>query len=114
MSILLCPQELGLSYGILWQIYHLNLQLHPYKVQLTQQLKPVDHSIRRKYMEWVLEQQAIVSGKFLNKIFFSNEVHFTLTGYIIKKNCRIWGSEDPQVIKERPLHPEKVSVWCSL
>ena len=23
-------------------------------------------------------------------------------------------SEDPQVIEERPLHPEKVTAWCAL
>ena len=26
------PQELGLSYGTLWCILHLDLHLHPYKV----------------------------------------------------------------------------------
>ena len=33
-------QKLGLSYGTFWRILHLHLHLHPYKVQLTQQLKP--------------------------------------------------------------------------
>ena len=37
-------QELGLSYGTLWSTLHLDLHLHPYKVQLTQQLKPADNS----------------------------------------------------------------------
>jgi hypothetical protein len=106
-------QELGLSYGTLWRILHLDLHLHPYKVQLTQQLKPADHSQRRRYVEWVLEQQA-VDGDFSNKIFFSDEAHFSLCGYVNKQNCRIWGSENPQVIEERPLHPEKVTVWCAL
>ena len=97
-------QELGLSYGILWRILHLDLHLHPYKVQLRQQLKPVDHSKRRRYVEWVL----------FNKIFFSDEAHFILGGYANKQNCRIWGSVNIQVIEVRPLHPEKVSVWRAL
>ena len=46
-------------------------------------------------MEWVLKQQA-VDANFSNKI------------------CRIWGSENPQVIEEKPLHPKKVTVWCGL
>ena len=37
-------RELGLSYGTLWRILHLDLRLHPYEVQLTQQLKLADHS----------------------------------------------------------------------
>ena len=31
--------------------------------------------------------------------------------YVNKQNCRISGSENPQIIKERPLHPEKITVW---
>ena len=49
-----------------------------------------------------------------NKIFFSDEVHFTLGGYVNKQNCHIWGSEYPQVIEERSLHLEKVTVGCAV
>ena len=85
---------------------HLDPHLYPYKVQLTQQLKPADHSQRRRYVEWLLEQQA-VNRNFSNKIFFSDEAHFALGGYVNEQNCRIWGSENPQVIEESPSHPEK-------
>ena len=54
----------------------------------------------------MLKQQA-VDGNFSNKIFFSYEAHFTLSGYVNKQNCPIWGSENPQVIEERVLHPKK-------
>ena len=106
-------QELELSYFPLWRILHWGLHLHPYKVQLTQQLKPADHSQRRRYVERVLEEQA-VDGNFSNKIFFSNETHFTLDGYVNKQNFHIWGSGCPQVIEEKPLHSEKVNIWCFL
>ena len=33
-------------------------------------------------------------------------------GMLINKN--IWGSENPQVIEEMPLHLEKVTVWCAI
>ena len=55
-----------------------------------------------------------MDGNFSNKIFFSDEAHFTLGGYVNKQNCRIWGSKDPQVNAERPLHSEKDIVWCAL
>ena len=48
------------------------------------------------------------------KNFFSDESHFTLGGNVNKQNCRIWGSGNPQVIEERPLHPEKVAVRYAL
>ena len=59
----------------------------------------------------MLEQQAVDSN-FSNKIFFSGDAHFTLGGYVNKQNYPIWSSEKPLVIEERPLHPEKVTVWC--
>ena len=89
------------------------LYVHAYKVQLTHQLKPTDHSQRRRYDEWVLEQQT-VDANFSNKIFFSDDALFTLFGYVNKQNYRIWGSENLQVIEKRPLHPEKFTFWCAL
>ena len=46
--------------------------------------------------------QQTVDGDFSNRIFFGDEAHFTLGGYVNKQNCPIWGSVDPQVIEERP------------
>ena len=53
VSIPLPSQEFRLFYCTL------DLQLHPYKVQPTQQLKAASHSQRRKYLQWVLEQQTV-------------------------------------------------------
>ena len=44
VSIIRLSQEIGLSYCTLWHILYLDLHLHLYKVQLTQQLKPTYHS----------------------------------------------------------------------
>ena len=76
--------ELQLSHDTIWRIFHLNLHLQPYKVQVTQQLEPADHSQRRRYVKWVHKQQT-VDENFSNKIFFSDEAHFTLSGYVNKK-----------------------------
>ena len=76
-------------------------------------MKPADHSQCRRYMEWVLKQQAVDSN-FSNEIFFSDKSHFILGGYVKKQNYRICGPENSQVIEDRPLHQEKVTVWCAL
>ncbi|GFW94487.1 hypothetical protein TNCV_2702081 [Trichonephila clavipes] len=44
----------------------------------------------------------------------NDEAHFWLNGYVKKQNCRIWSEANPQVYVETPLHPEKLTVWCSL
>ena len=64
----------------------------------------------------MLEQQA-VDGNFSNNIFFSDEAHFMLVGYVNKQNCRIWDSQNSQVIIDADVmaaHPQKVTVWCVL
>ncbi|GFX26342.1 putative transposase [Trichonephila clavipes] len=43
-----------------------------------------------------------------------DEAHFWLNGYVNKQNCRIWSEANPQVYVEKPLHPEKLTVWCAL
>lgn len=106
-------QELGLSSTSTWRILHKDLGLHPYKVQLTQELKPNDHRQRRAFAEWALEQLE-VDPDFGRKIMFSDEAHFWLSGFVNKQNCRIWSDENPQEIHQVPLHPEKVTVWCAL
>ena len=55
-----------------------------------------------------------MDGNFSHKIFFGNEAHFTLGGYVNKQSCYIWGLENSQLIEERPLNSEKVTVWCAL
>ena len=55
-----------------------------------------------------------MGGSFSNKIFLGDEAHFTLARYVNKQNYRIWGSKNPQIIEEKPLHPEKVIIWCGL
>ncbi|GFV52140.1 hypothetical protein TNCV_5070611 [Trichonephila clavipes] len=63
--------------------------------------------------------QGLVQISLNSKIFsmesmFSDEAHFWLNGYVNKQNCRIWSEPNPQVYVETPLHPEKLTVWCTL
>ncbi|GFT39991.1 RNase H domain-containing protein [Trichonephila clavipes] len=72
-----------------------------------------DHQARRRFVEWAQNEIAVVPD-FHKRILFSDEAHFWLNGYVNKQNCRIWSEANPQVYVERPLHPEKLTVWCAL
>ncbi|GFU90321.1 uncharacterized protein TNCV_4947031 [Trichonephila clavipes] len=72
-----------------------------------------DHQARRRFVEWAQNKIAVVPD-FHKRIFFSDEAHFLLNGYVNKQNCRIWSEANPQVYVETPLHPEKLTVWCAL
>ncbi|GFS30727.1 histone-lysine N-methyltransferase SETMAR, partial [Trichonephila inaurata madagascariensis] len=70
-------QELGIAKTTLWRILLKDLTLHPYKIRLTQELKPMDHSKRRTFSDWALEKMR-QDDQFHRKIIFSNEAHFWL------------------------------------
>ncbi|GFU67936.1 DUF4817 domain-containing protein [Trichonephila clavipes] len=72
-----------------------------------------DHQARRRFVEWVQNEIAVVPD-FHKRILFSDEAHFWLNGYVNKQNCRIWSEANQQVYVETPLHPEKLTVWCTL
>ncbi|GFX88401.1 hypothetical protein TNCV_2278691 [Trichonephila clavipes] len=72
-----------------------------------------DHQARRRFVEWAQNEIAVVPN-FHKRILFSDEAHFWLNGYVKKQNCRIWSEANPQVYVETPLHPEKLTVWCTL
>ncbi|GFW68862.1 putative transposable element [Trichonephila clavipes] len=72
-----------------------------------------DHQARRRFVEWAQNEIAVVPD-FHKRILFSGEAHFWLNGYVNKRNCRIWSEANPQVYVETPLHPEKLTVWCTL
>lgn len=106
-------QELGLSRMTTWRILRKDLGLHPYKIVLTQELKPLDHHKRRVFANWALEHLEI-DHDFFKKIIFSDEAHFWLNGFVNKHNCRFWCENNPHEIHEQSLHPAKVTVWCGL
>lgn len=105
--------ELGIPQTSLHRILHKDLGLKAYKLQLTQELKPSDHQQRRVFADWVVEMHEN-DPEFHRKIILSDEAHFHLGGFVNKQNCRIWGSENPRVIVEKPLYPQRVTVWCGL
>ncbi|GFV49241.1 hypothetical protein TNCV_237751 [Trichonephila clavipes] len=72
-----------------------------------------DHQARRRFVEWAQNEIAVVPD-FHKRILFSDEAHFWLNGYVNKQNCCISSEANPQVYVETPLHPEKLTVWCTL
>ena len=95
----------------LQRILKVDLKIHPYKIKLTQRLKPVDHEMRRRFVNWSL-QKLDEDPQFSKFVIFSDEAHFQMDGYVNKQNCRYWSDENPQELQEATQYPEKVTVWC--
>ena len=86
-------QELKISETSLRRILHKDLGMMPHKVQLVQELKPVDHPMRFRTAKWACDRFTEDADFGKKKITFSDEVHFDLGGYVNKQNCPIWGTE---------------------
>ena len=89
------------------------LKLFPYKIQVQQPLTQNSIEMRLVFANEMLE---LIRTQKLDyrKIWFSDEVHFQLDGYVNKQNYRHWGTQNPHLAVVRPLHPERITVWCAI
>jgi hypothetical protein len=44
----------------------------------------------------------------------SDEVHFSVSGYVNKQECSYWAPKNRHELHQRPLHSAKVTVWCAV
>ena len=43
----------------------------------------------------------------------ADESHFHLNGFVNKQNFGYRGVENPRILNEKELHPQRVTVWCA-
>ncbi|GFS97232.1 t-complex protein 1 subunit delta [Nephila pilipes] len=89
------------------------LELSPYKIQVTQPLNE-DHTQRRSEFPQLMLEKLQTGEIDVKKIWFSDEAYFTLDGHLNKQNYRYWGRERLEITVVRSLHPKKFLVWCAI
>lgn len=57
----------------------------------------------------IMKQQK-VDADFPNKILFSNEAYFHLYGFGYRQNVCLWSSKNSQVMVEKQMHRQAVTV----
>ena len=105
LSIHRRSQQLNISETSLRRIMHKELGMTPYKIQLVQELKPIDHPMHFRFVKRACDQLT-EGADFTFKIVFSNEARFYLGGYVNKQKFCIWGTENPHAYIEKPTHPK--------
>ena len=98
-SIRMASRQLQVPRSTVHRILHKQLGMRAYKVQLLQKLEPNDKPRRKDFAFDMLTRMA-EDGNFLERICFSDEAIFHVSGKINKHNVRIWGSENPHVTRE--------------
>jgi hypothetical protein len=94
-------------------VLHNRLKLHAYKVQIIQQLKPDDRPKREKFANDILNL-IDEDNDFLQRVCFSGEATFHVSGTVNTHNLRIWGSENPHFLREHIRDSPKINVCCGL
>ena len=78
-----------------------------------QQLFPADKLQTKTFTEW-FNNMCREEEYFIQHLIISDEAHFDLSGYVNKQNCRFWSRKGPEIMHEKSLLSEKVTVWCAL
>lgn len=103
---------LGIKKSTLQVIMRKKLKFHPYKIQIAQDLQESDFELRKTYAEMMLSRFRTATR--MGNIFFSDEAHFHIGGYVNKQNFRYWDVQNPRQLHQEPLHKPKVTVWCAI
>ena len=98
-------QQLNISETSLKRILNKDLGMTPHKVQLVQELKPIDHPMRFRFAKWACDRFT-EDFEFGKNLHFSGEAHFNHFD-LNKQNCSIWGTENPHAYIEKPTHIHK-------
>ena len=106
-------KEPSMSKTTVWRVLHKHLVFKPYRIQTVQQLSDEDHRCR---LDFCLQLQDLMSSDdhFLEKVQFSDEVTFQVSGAVNRCSVRIWGSENPHAYVEHQRDSPKVNVFCSI
>jgi hypothetical protein len=51
---------------------------------------------------------------FIDSLWMSDEAYFQLSDVVNKQNCRYWSPRNLNELHKKPLHSERVTVWCSV
>ena len=87
-SINLASQQVPISVGSVHKIVRKQLKLYPYKIQVMQALKPEDYEKRQQFAQTILTRMDR-DRQYLDKICFSDEATFHISGRVHRHNVLI-------------------------
>ena len=113
ISLRAVAAQTGVAHATVWNFLRKELKLFPYKLQMGTALTE-DHKTRRIRFAQSCRRELRNDAGYLNRIVFSDECKFSLSGVVNKQNCRIWGTERPNEVYETLHNSPSVMVWCAL
>ena len=111
LSIRTVATRVDTAVSTVFNIAKKKLKMKAYKIQIVQKLEHGDRPNRQLFARTLLEREQN-DLDYLNKIGFCDEATFNVGGVVNRHNCRIWGTENPHVLFEKPRVSAKLHVWC--
>jgi len=93
-SVMRHSAAIGLTDRSVRRILHKDLNFHPYKTAIVQELSDRDMANRRISSEQLLEM--LNDDGVISTVLMTDEAHFHLSGYVNKQDYRYWAPENPQ------------------
>ena len=107
LIICLCPSwELHVSKSTIHKVLEKRLLLHAFKLQIGEALQPNDRPLRPEFATSLINSIG-ENNVFLQKVIFSDEATFFVSGLVNRLNDRACGSENPHVTREHIFLSEK-------
>ncbi len=110
LSIAKCSSNIGVSTETTRSLLLDDLHLKPYKQQECHDLERKDFKKRKEFALWFLDLPKSASSYLI----CTDEAYFGLTEAVNKQNNRQWLESRPNQVIARPLHDQKVLVWCAI
>lgn len=105
--------HLNLSETSIWRIWRKDLELRSWKLRLLHEISAEDEADRLDFCSEIVEIME-EDDTWINRICFSDEAHFHLSGEVNRHNCTYWSKNDPDFFTTKPLHSPRVTVWCGV
>ncbi|GFU77967.1 uncharacterized protein TNCV_521671 [Trichonephila clavipes] len=109
-SVRRTASEAGLKRSSTQKILRKSLHLFPFKIK-THHAVPVRAVQQRDDFANQMLTMIDSEGFDVGCIWFTDEAHFHLNGFVNKQNWRFWGSENPYWCEVKPLYSLRVTVW---
>ena len=105
--------ELEIPQQTVCKILRKRLHMMPYRLQMLQFVSEEDKVIRRDFCIDMLQHNEDDAG-FCERIIFSDESTFHLSGKVNTQNVRIWGTEPPRAVLQHVRDSPKINVFCAV
>ena len=112
-SIRVVAAQTGISRTTVWNYLRKELKFHPYKLQMSLALSDTDKWQRLEFAHHG-GRELKNDTRYLKRIIFSDECHFSVSGRLNKRNSRVWGTERPTEVHEVRRHSPTVMVRCAV